>query len=731
MRLLAALLLCLPLLGQDLRFPGRRAVFAESTSPVSNSPRLWLRNLTLPVDWARGEADLLALWGEDLEEGSPTPAQLETLWSAEGWDPASPRTVLVDGAGRKVASWPGMPRPSEVLEALRTTGWRPHLEGLEAFIRDHPDQTQARAARLTALLFRLLRLDDPRDAERAKATAAAVREALRDLRGDPTWVDHAPVLIWCSLLGQLAKGTAPPFTEEDLRPLREDVARALLQNTYDSTLWSAWSQLVSQPEEVQSVLDRLVPLPGEPPLPGVAQFSVILALARLGAGPALETLAERMLAARPPFPLLVQARWRAARVSALFLQDRKAEGFRQLQTDLEQRPEAGFWVQFLLGYPDVSNPLTEAERKRVTELLSAHPPRRGRPAPPEPVPLLRLDLAGSPAWAKGAAALPEDPAFDDWSEADLAWGTLDPATWEELRARQAWGPEGRWVLHRGSDLIASGTELPPAAVLADRLREAGPPPLAQLRVLLKQHPDLAAARRRRLRLLQARMPHPRLELLLREDALALQEAFLHPVDLAEKLQKPLWEGAARRILPELEAQIRRWPEDQEAWTAWLDWTRMAGKGDAAALLAGLDLVPLSPGEEGPLPYRLASDLADHLKAQGRTAELAAWGRPFWPQLRIQLPSALELAKGANREPPDNREAIARWEVARIAANRLQSLQALLRGWVGALRATGAAAEAEAVAQALEALQPGLSLRLLGSPERKPPTAPSRPAPPRP
>lgn len=730
MRALPALLLCLPLLAQGPRFPGRRPMILESTVPGSDTPRLWLRNLTLPTDWVRSEAELLPLWEEDLGEGTPTPGQLEALWKAEGWDPAAPRTVLVDGTGRKLASWPGMPRPGEVLDALRTSGWRPRLEALEAFIRDHPDQAQARAARLTALLLRLLRLDDPRDAERAKATAAAVLEALRDLRGDPAWVDHAPVVAWCSLLNHLAKREIPPFSEEDLRPLREDLAHSLLQSPYDSSLWFAWSELVSRPEEVQSVLDRLVPLPGEPPLPAGALMPVVQALARLGAGPALETLAERMLAARPPFPPQVQGRWRAARVTALFLQDRKAEGFRQLQSELELQPDSGFWVLAFTGYPGVAKPLSDAERKQVIELLNARGPRRGRPAPPEGAPLLRLDLAGSPTWAKAAAALPADPAFDDWSEADLAWGTLDPATWEELRTRQGWGPEGRWILHRGSDLIASGTELPLATALADRLREAGPPPLAQLRTLLKQHPDLTAARRRRLRLLQARMPHPRLELLLREDALALQEPFLHPVDLAEKLQKPLWEGAARRILPELEALIRRWPEDPEAWTAWLDWTRMAGQGDAAALLGGLDLAPRDPAEEGPLPYGLASDLASHLKAHGRTAELAAWGRPFWPHLLAQLPLALELAKGARREPPDGREAFGRWEAARSAANRVQSAQSLLRAWVEALRATGATAEADTVAQALEALQSGLALRFLGRVESKP-TAPSRPTPPKP
>jgi len=731
MRALPALLLCLPLLAQGPRVPGRRPVFLSTLSLGADAPRLWLRSLTLPADWVGGDPDFLAFREEGLTDGLPTPAQLEAVWSAEGWDPASPRAVLVDGANRPLASWPSLPSPREVLGALRNSGWRPRLERLEAFIREHPDQGQARAARLSALLGRLLRLVETRDAELSKATAAAAWEALRDLRADPAWIDHAPVLSWCGLLNQLAKRPNPPFTEEDLRPLREELARALLRNTYDSAMWFAWSDLASHPEEVQALMDQLVPLPGEPPLPSGAVMPVIMALARLGAGAELETLAERMLAARPAFPPQVQSRWLGARVAALLLQGRQAEGFRQLQSDLEQQPGVGFWLLSFTGLPGVTSPLSEAERKQVMDLLKARGPRRERPVPPEAPPLLRLDLAGTPAWAKAAAALPAHPAFDDWAESELTWGTLDPAAWAELRARQGWGPEGRWVLHRGDDLLASGTELPPAGVLADRLREADPSQLARLRTLLKQHPDLTAARRRRLRLLQSRMPHPRLELLLMEDALSLQEPFLFPVDLAEKLQKPLWESAARRILPVLEAQLRRWPEDAEAWTAWLDWTRMAGNGDAAALLGRLDLPPTDPVEEGPLPYALATELSEHLKAQERLTELAAWGRPFWPHLLAQLPVALEAAKGATRQPPEGREAQARWEAAREASHRVQSAQSLLRPWVGALRATGAAAEAEAVAQALEALQPGLSLRLLGSPERKPPTAPSRPAPPRP
>lgn len=731
MRPLPALFLCLPLLAQGPRFLGRAPGFLGPWAAAAEAPRLWLRNLTLPADWARGDAEVYALWGEDLTEGTPSPAQLETLWTAEGWAPAEPRVVLVDGGGRKLASWAGLPRPSEVLEALRNAGCPPRLERLEAFIRDHPGQAQAKVARISALLARLVKFEAPRDADRAAATASAVKECLRDLRSDPAWVDHAPVLTWCGAFNQLARWETPPITGEDLRPLRQEVEAALLRKTYDLGLWFAWSQLVSRPEEVQVLLDRITPLPGEPPVPTGAVMPLVTPFARLGAGPELEALAERMLAVRPALPPQAQSRWRAARAAALFLQDRKAEGFRQLQSDLEQHPETGPWVLALTGLSGAKNPLLEGDRKRVMDLLSTRGPRRERPTPPEPAPILRLDLGGTPAWAKAAAALPGDPAFDDWGDAELAWGTLDPATWSELRATHGWGPEGRWILHRGDEVIDSGAEPPAAPALADRLRAAGPPALAQLRTLLRQHPELTAARRKRLRLLQARMPHPRLELLLREDALALQEPFLHPADLEEKLQRPLWEGAARRILPELEARIRRWPEDPEAWTAWLDWTRMAGQGDAAALLGGLDLVPRNPAEEGPLPFRLAADLASHLKAQGRRAELAAWGRPFWPHLRALLPAALEQAKGASRQPPSGAEAQARWAAAREAASRLQEGQAILRPWVGALRATGGAAEAEAVAQALEALQPGLALRLLGSPESKPPTAPSRPAPPRP
>ena len=727
---LPTLLLCLPMLAQGPRFPGRTPTLLTSLTRGADAPRLWLRNLTLPEDWARGDAQFLLLWGDECFEDTPSSAQVDALWGAEGWDPAEPRSVLVDGRGRKLASWAGLPHPTDVLEALRNTGWRPHHERLEAFIRDHPDQAQARAARITTLFGRLLRLDEPRDAELSAATASTLMESLRELRADPSWVDHAPVLAWCGFLNQFAKRKTPPFPEEDLRPLKEEIANAILRNPYDTTLWFAWSEILSRPEEVQVLMDRLISLPGDPLIPGGAAMSVIQALARLGAGSTLETLAERMLTARPAFPSQVQSRWRAARVTALFLQDRKAEGFRQLQSDLEQQPEVGFWVLSFTGFPGEINPLSDTERKHVMELLNARGPRRERPTPSEPSPVLRLDLAGNPAWTKAASPLPGHSAFDEWGVAELAWGTLDDPAWAALRARQDWGPEGRWVLHRGEELLASGTELPTASALSDRMRDAGAPLLAQLRILLKLHPELTAARRRRLRILQTRMPHPRLELLLMEDAATLQEPFLFPADLAEKLQKPLWEGAARRVLPELEAQLQHWPEDSDTWKAWLDWTHMVGKGDVQALMARLDLVPTTPTEEGPLPYRLASDLAEHLKAQGRSTELAAWGRPFWPHLLAQLPAALEGAKGATRRPPARGEGFARWEAAQEASTRLQHAQSLLRAWVEALRGTRATAEADAVAQALDALQPGLALRFLGAPE-KPAKAPSRAAPPRP
>ena len=726
MRAVPALLLCLPLLAQGPPIT-RRAPVLEAGPSGSALPQLWVRNLTLPPAWALGDPELAEAWDSDIREGDPTKAQQAALWDAEGWTAAEPRVVLVNEVGRKLASWAALPKPAEVREALRASGWAPRRERLEAFLREHPDHGQARVAQVGLLLLRLLRLDPEAPSE---TEAAAFLEALGTLRQDPAWVDHAPLFFWGSLLGILARRPHPPLPPDLSRSLREEVAQTLRASPYDAPLWFAWGSLVSDGSQVDALVAQMIGLPGDPPLPSQSVFPLMSTLVRLGDGPRLEAIAERMLGARPPLPDRDQARWQSGRIAAHFLQGRKAEGFRQLQADLEAHPEPALWLSILMNLPDGPSPLTSEDRQRIAELQRTRP--RNRPPVPaaEPAPGLRLDLGGSPPWSKAAAALAGDPAFDDWGGSELAWGTLDSAAWAALRARNEWGPDGRWVLHRGEDLIASGTELPSAAALADRVREAGLPELAQLRQLLKEHPGYLAARRRRMRLVQVRMPHPRLEVMLLEDARVLGEAFLVPAELGEKLQKPLWEAASRRVLPELEGLLHRWPGDEMAWTAWLDWTALAGTGDAAALLARLDLFPTRPEEEGPLPYRLASALGARLKAQGRWAELAAWGRPFWSHLALQLPVALDRARGARRDAPPEGADRSQGASVREASERLQEMQALLRLWAEALRATRAQAEAEAVAQALEALQPGLALRVLGSPE-KAAKAPSRPAPPMP
>ncbi len=724
MRLLPLLLPSL-LLAQAPGPAPRSGVRFSTSLGAELSFQVWVRNQALPAGWAQGDADLHRVWEEEVQLERPPQAQLEALWSREGWNPTEPRLVLVDALGRKVAAWADLPTPALVREAMRNAGWSPRLERLEAFIRQHPDQGEAQAQRISLLLGRLTRLDPERDAEATAAAAEALQDGLRRLRAFEDWPYRTPVGSWGMVLGHLGRRKDPPLPVDLSRALRADIASALLRAPFERGLWNAWGNLAEEPADLDALLDRLVPLPGEPPLPGVALQPVLGFLIRINAGPALGPLCERMLSASPAFTPPAQAQWRAGRVAALFLQDRREEAHRQLQADVELQPEVAFAVPGLLGMPGSPMPLTGEDRKRISALLGNRGPRRPSPAPERPV--LRLEVGGSPIWAKAAAALATHPAFDDWGEGELTWGTLNEATWRDLRTRLGWGPEGRWILHRGDEVLASGTELPEPGALADRVREGGLPALAALRGLLRRQPDHVAALRRRSRLLLTRMPHPRLEVLLLADALRLQEPFLDSAERSAALQRPLWEGAARRILPELEAGVQRWPEDEEAWLTWLDWSHLAGRGEAPELLGRLERMPSGSPPSGPLSLGLGAAVAERLKAQGRSRELAAWGRPFWEALLPLLPAWVERAQGHGRSsPPGNLEDRSRWLAGQEASGRLRETQTLLRPWVEALQGR----EAEGIRQALDAVEPGLARRLLGSPDGKP-TAPSRPAPPGP
>lgn len=716
-----------------------RPAFDVGTASIH---RLWTRNVELSAGWSRTDPEMRLLWNEELRIDAPTEAQVQALWEKQGWNLDDPRIVLVGAEDRVVASWRGEPRAGEVLAALKGSGWASRQERLQDFLREHPDQGQARLALIQIFAARARRLDPDQDAALSAANATALQAQLERLRELPDWAGRASGQAWTFTLRNLLDRDPAPVGTDLRRHLREDVEAEILRNPAIGGLWSLWGLLAAAPGDAESLIARLPRLPGQALLPTGAVQPLVEYHLRTGACAALEALASRMIPETPTWS--ADASWRSARVAALFGQRRKEEAFRTMQSDQEALPEVGFLgrvmglLPLLQQLPSEDAYLTPDDRVRLFNTVNeggqlARAKAKARRADEdEKAPVLRLEVAGGPAWAKDWAGLAKHPAFDEWGPSELAFGTLEGTPWQSLRERKGWGPEARWILRKGDDVFASGTEAPTAQALADAARAQGEPRLAQLRKLMKEHPDLLAARSLRLAYLKERMPHSRLEALLLEDAQKVESAFLPE---GFKPLPELWAGPARRKATELEGALARWPQNLPLWRAWLDWSQVTGQGDAAALLQGLPKPLLAPGEEGPLPTEVAGSIADRLQEQGRLKELAAFGRPFWESMKARLPRAARAAEGprfpglqeGGPTKAPTPEDIQRMAQAEVAQSQLRSAMGLLRPWMEALRATRQGPEADAVVAALEEVQPGLGQRLSGGGQRNAATAPSTPA----
>ncbi|MBI3132419.1 MAG: hypothetical protein HYZ13_13965 [Acidobacteria bacterium] len=715
-----------------------RPAFDLGASPVH---RLWTREVDLSAGWSRADPEMRLLWNEELHLDTPTEAQVQALWEKEGWNLDDPRVVLVGAEDRVVASWAGEPRPEEVLAALKGGGWASRQMRLQEFLREHPDQGQTRLALIQVFAARARRLDPEQDAALSAANAAALEAQLERLRELPDWAVRSSGQAWNSMLRNTLDRDPAPIGPDLRRHLKEDVAAEILRNPADGALWSLWGLLATEPSDAEALIAQVPRLPGQPLLPPGAVQPLVEFHLRTGACAALEALASRIIPETPTWS--ADAAWRSARVAALIGQRRKEEAFRTMQSDQEALPEVGFMgrvmglLPLLQQLPGGEPYLTPEDRVRLFSIINeggqlARAKAKARRADEdEKAPVLRLEVGGGPPWAKDWAGLAKHPAFDEWGPSELAFGNLEGRPWQALRERKGWGPEARWILRKGDDVFASGTEAPTAQALADAARAQGEPHLAQLRKIMKEHPDLLAARSLRLAYLKERMPHPRLEALLLEDAQKLDSGFLPE---GFKPLPELWAGPARRKTTELEGALARWPQSLPLWRAWLDWSQVAGQGDAAALLQALPQPPLEPGEEGPLPADLGGSIANRLEELGRLKELAAFGRPFWESMKTRLSHAIRTAEGARRGGPPvdspkapTPEAMRRMAQGQVALTQIRSTMGLLRPWVAALRATRQGPEADAVVATLEAIQPGLSQRLNAGSRREAPTAPSTPA----
>lgn len=553
----------------------------------------------------------------------------------EGW-------ALLDPEGAIVDSGQQAPTAERLLSTMKERGWVSRADQRAAFLREHPEHGSAwedelrEAMREAVLLGSGLRIQilkqRPQLSETELAGLVAARvaalpesqvpwkrivDALRALRNLPDSQRVAPLarFFWPIYYGG---GQAHPPLVQELSAWRGQVETALGRNPVDPELWDAVDAMIqagalTDPDEA---LSHLEPAPGSPwPIPAITAAYIDRAEARNDGAGLLER-AERGLVEGASKEGAFRT-WAPVKLRALLLLNRDAEAKDWIR---EARAQvSGIWPK---DPAPALAPIPEDQKERIRSMKVAFATSPERAEPPA-LPLQLVDLGSDPRrWE----ALKVHPAFDAWSPHELVFTTASPE--QGKRLREQW-PEARWVLLRGPQVLDQGPSLPSPEALHDRVLAQDIPHITRLEGFLRTHPDHLQAQEQLRRRLDARMPHPRLELRLVRLCEALGEA---PVLRTTFLpQLPLWETAARRALPEAEARLRRWPEEPWAWEAWFDWARVHPvPASPTALLSTLAIwKSRRNGGEGPLPLAVVRLVSWKLEQSGRWLELEAWTRAHW------------------------------------------------------------------------------------------------------
>lgn len=711
--------LLVPVLAAQGIFQGDAAEARIASVKASQDPAIpafiWLRPKDqrfsgaweLDPDYSRVVIDREFI-GADFEDGE---AQ---AWAARlGWK-LGPHWLLLSPEGEPLLSGTESPDPARLLDAMRGTGWRSRFELRDQFLREHPDNGDAwgeaeydaaRFASHRAVVEHRLRAPDPRadqglelddmdkrptppDQDQAQWGPAVF--ALNGLLGVEGWSDQQDLFFGVTAL-RVGGVKNSALMRDPLRRLRQGTEAALRRHPSDYMLWAAWNALweLSPDSDPQALLQSLDGAPRQPWPPLASADSVGEAFVAKQDWTGLESIASQAYAqAMDPLVRLYQgdgfvermiSSWGFWRVLALAKQRREVEAqgvVKELRSlsgsrwpvyaDTRFAPS----LEFYLGKEDAL----------VKSLWAA----RGEKTPPDPPKLapplaLHLALVGHPAWERDWNGYATQSAFDAWEPSEeVSWVPLKPQDERALRARLGWGSEPHWILLRGDGLLASSTALPTPAFLADRLRAEGLPYLEQLDAFIRTHPDHLEAREARMELLRRRMPNERLEATLLDDARATLKPFLQSeqahLPVAWTPRKELWEPVARRMVPELEARLQRWPERVELWEAWLDWAEASKQRPSPTrFMQGLSIWKTRiRGGAGPLRDQVLAAVSKHLTDEARWQDLAEWCQAFWEGgVRDELARlALPLPVGGRRDRERRGEQVELYTRALLAPYRL-------------------------------------------------------------
>jgi hypothetical protein len=592
------------------------------------------------------------------------------LWAQKGWGREA-HWLLLSPAGDEAGYGSGRPKGDEVLDAIHATGALPRWEARDQFLREHPDQGEARLEALSQafqiLRVRLLALDregkvhipawhtDPsarpsftnprvslapgKGEAMADELYAEVADALEKLISLPGWEREAGAVA--AHLGAYDVGQSGR-----MRKLCAQAAGSLEQrlreDPYDLDLANFWVETMDAAGlPLGSLAGLCSPVPGEPwPDPSMLNRFLEPSFRRRDWDGALRLVSDLTPHAAPE-PMTPSGWENHCRLQSA-LQSQRAIALAGLGTwDLAGAAlsEARQWGgsqgvrEALLTRGSLfSGPGGDpnAWRMLLTQALS----RDGEPpAMPAPAPPLRLVVGGMPRWIVAWSALRGTAELAPWSPAELRWEVADRETYEKARARHGWAPGPRWALYRGEDLRATGTHCPEARALAGILEGEGLTLLQRLQGLLAAQPEHQAARRERFEQLMRRMPSRWLEPVLAEDAAKTLMDLEFDPKASWKPDPSLWAGAAQQALPALEQAIRTWPNRTYLWKAWISWARFHPAQPSVLSLAQSTAFWSPKGDwRSWLPYEVQRAVAAELKRQGNFNAMRDWFRSVWDTL---------------------------------------------------------------------------------------------------
>jgi len=603
-------------------------------------------------------------------------AVAQDLWARRGWG-AEPHWLLLSPAGEEAAAGPGQPRSEALRDAVHAAGRLLRFEARAEFLREHPDQGEALLEEANhvfqVLRVRVMYLDragkvrvpawHPEPGARPPAFGLRISLGPGDqgeAMADELYADAADVLEKLMALPgwqREAVGFASHLAHWDagqstrMRRLCLQVARALEQRLKedpdDADLANFWVEALDAAGQVPEDLGGLcVPVPGEPwPEAGMVGRLLEPFYRRKDWNGALKALGDLMPQV-PPDPMTAHG-WEAyRRLQGAVLAHRglclAALGSMDLAAGAlasARRVGGGEVVrETLLSRGALfSGPGGDANTWR--QLLSQTLAKDSEPPPMPPVdPPLRLVVAGMPKWFLPWTALRTAPDLAPWSPSELHWEVADPGTFQRLRARHGWGPEPRWALYRGEDLRATGTSCPNAQALAGILGGEGLTQLQRLQQVVEAQPDHIAARRERFELALGRMPDPRLEATMAEDAAQALVALEFDPKAAWKPDPEVWGAAAMQALPNLEPLVRAWPNRTYLWRAWLSWARFhPARPSVLALAQSVPFWSWSPqGDRNAwrawLPYEVQRAIAEEMRRTGNFTAMRDWFQGVWEAL---------------------------------------------------------------------------------------------------